>query len=267
MKRFLLIGLVSLVVLYAIPLVLVYVFQRNFLYFPPNEYLSPSEVGLSAAQEVRLERSDKARVTGWWIAPTKEGAPVIMFFHGNGSAVFSKHAIYSDIAAQGFGVFGVGYPGYPGSDGRPSQEAIVEAAILQYDWVRRQGVAPERIVFYGTSLGSGAAAQLALERRPAKLILEAPFNAAVEVGQEAMPVFPVHLLMKDKFRSDAALALFDMPLIWVHGTADSVVPFSQGEKLYAAYQGPKTKLTIEGGEHTNLWELGGREFILSELSR
>ena len=37
-----------------------------------------------------------------------------------------------------------------------------------------------------------------------------------------------------------------------HGTNDSVVPFSMGEKLFAAAKAPKKFLRAEGGSHHNL---------------
>ena len=72
--------------------------------------------------------------------------------------------------------------------------------------------------------------------------------------------------MKDKFESDKALAGLDVPMIWIHGTADRIVPLSQGRKLYDGYGGPKTAHIIEGGQHTNLWFLGGREIVLNALA-
>lgn len=266
-KRVLIIGSISVLILYLLPLILVFLFQRRFMYFPPADYYPPADVNLSAAEEIYHESAGGNIFRGWWLQPSKQDLPIIMFFHGNGSAVYSNHVIYRDLQEQGFGVYGVGYAGYPGSTGAPSQTGIIEGARLQYDWLLEQGVPPEKIVFYGTSLGSGISAALSLERRPAKLILEAPFNSALDMAQISMPVFPVGLLMKDTYRSDEALKHLDVPLSWLHGSLDEVVPLSQGRKLYEAYEGPKTHLIIPGGYHTDLWNRGGREFVLAELQR
>ena len=50
------------------------------------------------------------------------------------------------------------------------------------------------------------------------------------------------------------------------GGDDEVIDLSQGQTLYEAYTGPKSKLIVEGGRHTNLWGLGGREFVFEALS-
>lgn len=244
---------------------LVYVLQRNFLYFPPQIYLTPEAVGLSGFREVNIEGTDNREITAFWSPPATDEHKVVMFFHGNGSAVYSNHDIYRDLAAIGVGVLGVGYPGYPGSDGHPSQKEIEIAASLHRDFIIDQGIDAQRLVYFGTSLGSGIASQLAEQHPPALLILDAPFNSILDMGRRQMPFLPVKLLMKDKYRSDQALSGLNMPLIWIHGTVDKVVPLSQGQKLYDGYKGPKSAHIIEGGQHTNLWYLGGRNIVLKAM--
>jgi len=85
-----------------------------------------------------------------------------MVFHGNASSVYSNHDIFHDLMNEGYGVWSVGYPGYPGSEGKPSQADLTLAAERQYELILERGIKPENIIFYGTSLGSGVAAQLAV---------------------------------------------------------------------------------------------------------
>lgn len=266
MRRLILVAIATAVILYIIPLVLVYILQRSFMYFPPEDYLSPSDMNVNA-EEVQVTTASRDNLQAWWMPPSSSDVPIILFFHGNGSAIYSNHDIYTDLQLAGYGVMAVGYPGYPGSTGAPKQADIVAGAQAHYDWMLAQGIAPDRIVFFGTSLGSGIAAQLATTRKPAMLIMDAPFNSTLDMGRLSMPIFPVSVLMKDQYRSDLALIDLNVPLLWIHGTDDDVIPFSQGQKLYDAYTGPKASKVIEGGEHTNLWGLGGREKVLETLSR
>ena len=262
--RVLKLTLLAALTLYLIAAAAVFLLQRKLLYFPPNLYLAPVAVGVDM-DEMEYTH-DHVTVTGWYGRPAESGHKVVMVFHGNGSAVFSNHDIFRDLMAAGYGVWSVGYPGYPGSQGKPTEEALVTAAERQYDLLLAQGVMPENIVFYGTSLGSGVAAQLAAKHRPALLVMDAPFNSVLDMGRKQVPWLPVGLLMKDRFESDKALANLDMPLIWIHGTADRIIPLAQGQKLYDGYGGPKTAHIIEGGQHTNLWFLGGRDIVLEALA-
>lgn len=245
----------------------VYTLQRKLLYFPPANYLTPIDVGIDMT-EVEIRAGDEVWATGWYAHPRETGGKVVMVFHGNGSAVYSNHDIFRDLMEAGYGVWSVGYPGYPGRTpvlAKPSQSNLVDAAKSQYDYLIDQGHAAENIVFYGTSLGSGVAAQLTAKHTPALLIMDAPFNSVLDMGRKQVSWLPVSLLMKDKFESDKSIEGLDVPLIWIHGTADRIIPISQGQKLYDGYDGPKSAHVIEDGQHTNLWFLGGRETVLSAL--
>ncbi|MEP6343979.1 MAG: alpha/beta fold hydrolase [Maricaulaceae bacterium] len=234
--------------------------QRSLLYFPPSIYVTPQTAGIDM-REVKHQS-----FISWYKAPETDTAPVIMFFHGNGSAIYSNSDIFADLTAQGYGVLSVGYPGYPGSVGKPTQGNIVRAAKFQRDWLKSEGIGVSRIVYFGTSLGSGIAAQLTALDPPALLVMEAPFNSTLDMAKMHLPFLPHSILMKDKFRSDKALQNYDGPMIWMHGTKDGVVPFAQGQKLYDGYDGPKSAHVFEGGRHTNLWGLGGRDIVLARLA-
>jgi len=250
----------------------VYAAQSKLLFSPPQSYLSPSDVGVAAMQEIEIV----PQTTSWWAAPRNDeddsgkDKKTVIIFHGNGSAVYGNYHIFADLIAQGHGLLSVGYPGYPAqnmpSQLSPSQAGMTEAAKANYQFVIEQNISPDNIVFYGTSLGSGVAAQLTASHPPSLLILDAPFNSVLDMGKKRMPFLPVSLLMKNKFQSDEALQGLDVPLIWTHGTKDRIIPLSQGQKLYDSYGGPKTAHIIEGGQHTNLWGLGAREIVLGALS-
>ena len=246
--------------LYIILAATVFMLQRKMLYFPPNLYLTPAAVGVPQMMEIREGAG------GWYAPPVDTNGKVVMVFHGNGSAIYSNNDIFRDLMENGYGVFSVSYPGYPGSEEKPSQEGMVMAAKTQYEWILAQGIKPENIIFYGTSLGSGVAAQLTAKHQPSLLVMDAPFNSILDMGRKQVPWLPVSLLMKDKFQSDKALAGLKVPLIWIHGTADRIVPIAQGQKLYDGYEGPKSAHVIEGGQHTNLWFLGGRDIVLGALA-
>ncbi len=252
---------IFLAVFYIALIGLIYILQRSMLYFPPADYLSPQAVNVPM-DEIKNEAGE---VVSWWAPPSSERGKVVMVFHGNGSAIYSNYDIFNDFIQAGHGVLSVGYPGYPGQGGKATQTALVDSAVAQYEWILAQGIAADRIAFYGTSLGSGVAAQLTTIHEPSILFVDAPFNSTLDMAKRTIRFAPVGLLMKDTFRSDLALANISVPLIWMHGDADNIVPLSQGQKLYDGYKGPKSAHIIARGQHNNLWALGGREIVLSAL--
>lgn len=247
--------------------------QRRFLYVPPSGYLPPAAAGLSGMQEIDFN-GDDYKAASWYAPPRRNAAPVIMFFHGNGSAVYSNAHIFKDLMAQGYGVLSVSYPGYPyidqSAEGRrfnPAQGHITETARQNYEFLRAQNIEPARIVFMGTSLGAAVAAQLAAEAPPRLLIMDAPFNSMLDMAQMRMPFIPNALLLRDQYLSGKALQNYGGPMLWMHGTQDRIIPLAQGQKLYDGYKGPKSAHIFEGGRHVNLWSLGGREAVLKRLAQ
>ena len=246
--------LITLILLYLGVLAAAFFAQRNFIYFPPNNYHAPP----ANMAEIKTPSG----MTGWYSA-AHDGRPTVMVFHGNASYMDTNLYIFRDLQAAGYGVWAVGYSGYPGNAGPAAQANIVAGAAEQYELLKARGVT--NIIYYGTSLGSGVAAQLALRHEPEILILDAPFNSMSDMARYRMPILPTGILLKDTWRSDKVLKELDIPLIWFHGTKDRVIPISQGQKLYDGYNGPKTALVIPGSNHFNTWHNGGREVVLSAL--
>jgi uncharacterized protein len=63
--------------------------------------------------------------------------------------------------------------------------------------------------------------------------------------------------MLDQFRSLDIIQSAKAPFLILHGTADQVVPFAFGERLFQAAPEPKHFVRIEGGNHTRNLEQGG----------
>ena len=230
--------------------------QRKIMYFPPNFYHSPP----TDMMEVRTDSGGLG-----WYSPAIDDRPTVMIFHGNASSIDSNMHIFRDLQTAGYGVWSVGYPGYPGTPGKPTQSNLVQAATEQYQHLSGLGV--ERIAFYGTSLGAGIAAQLASDYQPDLLIVDAPFNSVADMARRQMPILPTSILLKDKWRSDQALEGLTVPLIWIHGEQDRVIPLAQGQKLFQRYSGPKSGHILTGGNHNNGWLNGGREITLTALDK
>jgi fermentation-respiration switch protein FrsA (DUF1100 family) len=120
-------------------------------------------------------------------------------------------------------------------------------------------------VLWGESLGSGVAVPLAAEQPVGRVVLEAPFTSAADVGAAVYWFIPVRLLMKDQFRSDLSIGKVTAPVLVLHGDRDNIVPFALGERLYALINSPKHFVRLRGGGHEGLDAFGAmraaREFL------
>ncbi|MFN3657516.1 MAG: alpha/beta hydrolase [Pseudolabrys sp.] len=231
-------------------LALMYVFQRALMYFPDPSRTPPAAAGLPQAEEVVLRTADGETLVAWHVPPRGE-RPVVLYFHGNGGALNLRAHRFSRLTADGTGLLALSYRGYGGSTGRPSESGLILDAQAAYDFAAAR-YQPERIVLWGESLGTAVAIALAIERKVAGLILDAPFTSAADIGAAAYPFAPVRWLIKDPFRSDARIGRVRAPLLFLHGGRDNIVPIAYGERLFALANEPKQMVRFPAANHVDL---------------
>ncbi|MEL7189720.1 MAG: alpha/beta fold hydrolase [Pseudomonadota bacterium] len=250
--------LVGIAVAYLATLAILFVFQSKFIYPAPQERHDPAP-GFEA---IDLLTPDGLDLTVHWRAP-EVGKPVVVWFHGNASSLEGSTIETSVLAEKGFGVLLASYRGYGGNAGDPSEQGFYDDGRTAMRFLAEQGIAPQETIIGGTSIGSGTASQMALEFGPGALILVSPFTSLTNVASEALPIFPVRLLLRDKFENAAKLAGLELPVLMQHGTADNVVPFEQGKILsgtakngtFEVYEGAGHDLSFvrEAQEAQALW--------------
>jgi hypothetical protein len=256
--------LITLLVGYGAIVTLAYFAQRSLMYFPERARTAPAAAGFPQAQEIELTTSDGERVIAWHVPPRGE-RPVVIYFHGNGGALAWRAERFARITADGTGLIALSYRGYGGSTGRPSEAGLLRDAAATYAFATARYPA-ERLVLFGESLGSGVAVALAAEHKVGKVILEAPFTSAVDIGAAAYPFLPVRLLMHDRFRSDERIGKVTAPVLVLHGARDTVVPIAYGERLYALISAPKKFVRFPEGHHSDLDSHGAQAAVRDFLT-
>lgn len=138
-------------------------YERQLTFQPNAHAVTPEASGLTGVKAGTLRSRDGATLVTWRVPP-QPGQPTILYFHGNGDTLAYRARRVAAYQAAGYGVFMMAYRGYSGSTGAPSEAAIVGDALLAYDTLRGEGVAPRDIVLYGESLGTSVATQVAVIR-------------------------------------------------------------------------------------------------------
>lgn len=187
-------------------------------------------------------------------------------FHGNAGSIAGRGGHVQPWLEAGYGALLLSYRGYGGSEGRPTEDRLYADARAAIAYVLAQGVAPDRLVLYGESLGTGVAVKMAVEHDVAAVVLEAPFTSAVDVGAEAYWILPVRWMMKDRYESIKRISEIDAPLLIIHGEADRTIPISHGRELLAAAREPKRGIFIAGAGHNDLRTFGAGNMILEFLA-
>ena len=177
----------------------------------------------------------------------------MLYCHGNGGNV----AYWADAARPlhdrvGVSVMLFDYRGYGRSEGTPSEAGVLADARAARAWLaQREGIAESQIVLMGRSLGGGVAVDLAAADGARALVLESTFTSLPDVAQTMFPLLPVRLLMQTKLNSEKKIANYHGPLLQSHGTADRLIPYSIGRRLFDAANQPKQFVPIPNGDHND----------------
>lgn len=188
-----------------------------------------------------------------WVmrAPSSPAArPWLFFLHGNASTIASRMNIlhYERLRSLGFNVFTAEYRGFGGLDGVPTEAGVESDAGAAFKTVcERFHLDPERIVVYGWSLGTAVAVDLAAQVHPAAVVLEGAPASVVAIGEQRYPIFPVRLLIRNRFESILKIPGVTSPKLFLHSRGDDIVPIEEGRRLFDAASPPKQWVEVNGG--------------------
>lgn len=235
--------------------------ERTFVFFPDRELLAtPADFGLEF-EDVSLETTDGVTLHGWFVPGP--GDVTWLWFHGNAGNV--SHRLENLRMAReslGVNILLFDYRGYGRSSGRPSVEGTYRDAEAAFQYLSsRSDIDPQKIVFFGRSMGCAVAVDLATRHEPHGLVLESPFTSLADMTKKAFPFLPAGFLVRDKYDSVSRIKRISAPVIFLHGDRDDIVPIELGMRLYEAANEPKTFYTIAGAGHNDTYAVGGAPYF------
>ena len=219
--------------LYAVVFIGLYAGQRKILFRCDAAEVDPATLGLKA-QTLRLKTEDGESLLAWSFPPAPE-RPLILYFHGNAGGLDLRAERFHAIAKAGMGLLAIEYRGYASSTGSPSERGLKLDGEAAYAAAIASGVAPERIVPLGESLGSGIAIALAARHKIGALVLDSPYSSIADVAAATYWFMPVRALLRDPFRNDLLIGSVEAPTLIVHGTKDGVVPIRFGVRATRSF--------------------------------
>lgn len=232
--------LIDILILAGVPLMF-YSCVNNMIFYPPACSYQPS------THIVKIPVTENQHIAAFYLPPQNATDLVVLFSHGNAEDVGHNIDFARDYHLHGFGVLFYDYRGYGLSPGRPSERSTYEDIEAAYNFlITDQHIAPSRIIAHGRSVGSGPSTYLAQKHPLAGLILESPFVSAFRV------VTRVPLIPFDKYNNLARIKNIHCPVLIIHGTQDTIVPFWHGQKLYNAAHDPKMNYWVQAANHNDL---------------
>ncbi|MBA2686768.1 MAG: alpha/beta hydrolase [Gemmatimonadaceae bacterium] len=234
--------------------------QERILFQPPGHV----ELDHASADKVDFEAADGQALFGFLVGESS-GRNVVLAFHGNADLAVWQLEWAAELAHRfGIGVFLAEYRGYGGIKGRPTYaSSSLDADAAYHALTTRLGVPPDRIIFFGHSLGSAVATELAARHTTRALILQSPFTSAREMARltVARPfTFVWKLVSRIHFDNTAIVRSLSARVSVIHGTSDLVIPPRMGEAVYRAAKIKGAFELIEKAGHNNVVEVAGESY-------
>ena len=241
-------------------------FERMLLFHPVRYPRGDWEADGLPIEDTWFQADDGTQLHGWFLGhPDPSG--VALFIHGNGGNITShKRTLRMLNQGQRLAVLAFDYRGYGRSEGKPSEQGILQdARAARRQLAARTGVAEDEIVLVGFSLGGGVAVDLAALDGARALVLMSTFTSLPDVAANHLPWTSPHVNMTQGLNSLAKIKRYRGPLLISHGTLDRVIPYEHAVELFEAAYGPKKLVPLEGGGHTDPdsdeYQAALREFI------
>lgn len=242
-------GLWRVAVFYLVIAAVMFSMQRSMMYLPDEVLPSPQEAGVEM-EAISLTTPDKIQLTAWY-GEAQPGFPTILYLQGNAGSLATRDAEFRSFLGAGFGVLAVSYRGFAGSHGHPTEQGLYTDARTAMRWLKDKNIHAKQVILYGESLGTGVAAQMALEYNAKAVVLEAPYISIPAAASGTYWYLPVEQLVLDRFDTLEKIGFIASPLLVIHGQKDEKVPFSHGQRVFDAAPEPKKFLSFEENGHNN----------------
>lgn len=240
-------------------------------------------------ESVSILSADGCRLYGR-LYSIKKDAPLVLFFHGyHGVFAWDGYGFFKICKKYGMNILLVDERAHGKSEGKAITFGIKE----RYDCKLWTEYAAERfgkdtdIFLAGVSMGAATvmmASNLGLPENVKGIVADCGYSEPAAILKETVrklnfPVKPVYWLINlsakifGHFNLEETTALeavkrLQIPILFIHGGQDSVVPLSMCDMLYESCPGEKKKVVIEGADHANsaltdfsAYEKAVREFL------
>ena len=221
--------MIYILLIYLIAGAVLFFYQRKLIYFPTGKIRHSYEL-------LKLENG-KETLEVIVLNPGKN--KTLLYFGGNAEAVV-HNAVDFLTAFPLHTIYLLNYRGYSGSSGMPTEEGINSDALSLFDKVQEKQA---KISVMGISLGSGAATYLASKRPVEKMVLVSPYDSIKSVAQNKFPIYPMFLLLKDKYDSIGRVKEIQAKTIVLMAENDEVIPKKHSLRLISEF--PTEQITVK----------------------
>lgn len=248
-----------LVALFVVASILAWIFQERVA-FQPERPPFP-EAGITP--RVDYTASDGQKLFAYVVGDPQHASGLVLAFHGNADLAVRQIEWAQEIVDRtGLAVMLTEYRGYMGLKGKPTYEGSRLDSEAAYAFAREKlGVPEDRFAFFGHSLGTAIATELAVRHPPRELLLEAPFTSAHDMAALVTGRWLSSLLWpaisRLHFDTRSLVGSLSVPVSVSHGGQDKVIPNRMGKEVFDAARVKGEWLYVPAASHSDVSEVGG----------
>ncbi|HZV81246.1 MAG TPA: alpha/beta hydrolase [Geobacteraceae bacterium] len=249
------------------------------LFHPERELLPNPVAGRFKPQNVFFPNGDGETLHGWYFQPGRAKGTVLVF-HGNAENISTHVNGVLWLVQEGFNLFIIDYRGYGRSTGTPDLDGVHRDGVAALGHLMTlPGVDPGRVVILGQSLGGSVAtyaAAVSPRREQVKLlVLDSAFSSYRQIAREKLGSFfltwplqyPLSWLFNDDYSVERWIGRVAAPVVILHDTSDTIVPFHHGDQIFAAATGQKENWATSGHGHISSFaDAGIRQRLAARIA-
>ncbi len=221
---------------------LIFVYQRDSIYFPDKQdfYNCPG-----------FKDADKININGTRAYFKKNSDKLIVFYHGNAGSACQRANLLEIFNEPTISFLFVEYTGYSNSNDKPTKNALFKNVTDVNGFIQKYNFSSVYVI--GESLGSALASYHASLNSNYKLLLISPFYKLANIAKSSYPIYPISFMLLDNYDNSKYVNTFNTVTI-IHGEQDQIIPILESKKYFENITSKnKQFISIPGAGHNGLY--------------
>jgi len=246
--------LLHILLIYAVVVMLAYLFQNRMIYLPNRTSLETMR-HTAEIYSLKLWPREDIHYRGFISQNSPETVKgTVIVFHGNAGSAHDRIYYIQPLQRLGYRVLLAEYPGYGARSGKTGEKSFIADGRSIVREVKKEFGEP--VYLWGESLGGGIVSAITADQtlKIEGIVLLTPWNSLSATAQAHYWFLPARWLVRDRFDNIRNLKQFTGPVAVLMADQDTVIPNRLTLDLYKSITSPKRFWTFEGADHNN-WSM------------
>jgi len=200
-------------------------------------------------ENIHFANKQEDTLNAWFIKPNSGYNGITLYFlHGNAGNMVYNYLLMEPFVKKGFRVFMIDYSGFGFSQGKSKRKYALSDANDGLNYLlNRTDIKYDKLIMYGQSLGGHLAVVSGTQNQDKidGLVIEGAFSSHKDVANDRVP-FLSRIFVREMYSAEKSIKNYKKPLLIIHSTEDTTIPYKHGERLNELANEPKEFYTIEG---------------------